>query len=62
MRSSTSDRSDDNPESVRLKLFHKKSYPAVLYFGAKSHRLNSSRTPDEVFVDIRKVLDEVIKK
>lgn len=63
-RAQTSGRSDDNPESVRLRLkvFHEKSYPVVDYFGAKSHRINSSRTPDEVFVDIRKVLDEVIKK
>ena len=60
-RSKTSGRSDDNPESIRLRLkvFHEKSYPVVDYFGAKSHRINSARTPEEVFADIRKVLDKI---
>ena len=60
-RSRTSGRSDDNPESIRLRLkvFHEKSYPVVDYFGEKSHRINSARTPEEVFADIRKVLDKI---
>lgn len=63
-RAKTSGRSDDNPESIKLRLdvFHNQSYPVVGYFGEKSHTIDSSRTPAEVFADIRKVLDKILGK
>jgi adenylate kinase family enzyme len=62
-RSTSSGRADDNPDSIRLRLkvFHEISCPVFEYFGEKVKRIDAARTPDEVFADVQKVIDEVLK-
>jgi UMP-CMP kinase len=63
-RAQTSGRSDDNPESIRLRLkvFHDISYPVVEYFGSDAYTIDSARTVEEVFADIKKVIDGLLNK
>ena len=63
-RGKTSGRSDDNEESIRLriKVFHSQSYPVVEHFEkfGKVHRIDATGNPDEVFTSVSQALDKVI--
>jgi adenylate kinase family enzyme len=61
-RAQTSGRSDDNPESIRLRLkvFHEISYPVVAYFGEDAYTIDANRGVEEVFADIKKIIDRLL--
>jgi adenylate kinase family enzyme len=61
-RRSSSGRADDNPESVKLRLnvFHDISYPVIDYFGDRVRKVNAARAPEEIFAEIKGILDQII--
>jgi thymidylate kinase len=60
-RGETSGRVDDNEESIknRLETFHKQTKPVIDHYDkqGKLRRINAEQTPDKVFADIKKALD-----
>jgi adenylate kinase family enzyme len=62
-RAQTSGRTDDNPDSIRLRLkvFHEITCPVFEYFGDKVHRIDAARTPEEVFADVKAVIQGILK-
>ncbi|OHT16179.1 Adenylate kinase family protein [Tritrichomonas foetus] len=63
-RGLTSGRSDDNAESIklRLKTFHTKCEPVNDYFGDRLITINGLQTSEKVFEDVKKILDGFLKK
>ena len=65
-RAATSDRNDDNMNSIKLRInvFHNQSYPVIEHFEptGKVHKIDATGTPEEVFSLVSKVLDKVIGK
>jgi adenylate kinase family enzyme len=61
-RAQSSGRSDDNEESIKLRLtaYHEVSYPVIEFFGSKVHSIDGNRSPQEVFADVRKVIDGIL--
>ena len=59
-------RSDDTIESInkRFELYHKETYPLLERYRAQGVvvDVNANRTPDEVFEEVLKVLNEYIYK
>lgn len=60
-RGETSGRSDDNAETIRkrFKTFVEQSLPVVDHYEkqGKAYKISATQTPDEVFVEVQKVLD-----
>jgi len=54
-------RTDDNAQTIskRLNSFHKKSKPVITAYESKCSKINAERTVEEVFVDVRAVLDTI---
>ncbi|KAH0790878.1 Adenylate kinase family protein [Histomonas meleagridis] len=63
-RGLTSGRSDDNEESIklRIKVYHEKCIPVNGYFGERLHVINANRPPDVTFQDVKKVLDKILEE
>ena len=55
-------RADDNPETLatRLREYHEKTEPLLGYYEKRGllRRIDSSRTPEEVFASVRTALEE----
>jgi len=60
-RAKTSGRVDDNEATIKLRLntFHKHSEPVIEYYKNKCYKIVALKTPDEVFVEVAKVLDAI---
>ncbi|CAL4108749.1 unnamed protein product, partial [Meganyctiphanes norvegica] len=62
-RAKTSGRArvDDNEETIKLRLntFHKNSEPVIDYYKDKCTQIVALNAPDEVFAEVKKVLDAI---
>ncbi len=62
-RGKTSGRSDDNEDAIkqRLQVFHQITQPVVDFYEKqhKLRRVNAERAPDEVYVDVQKIFEEL---
>merc|ERR1712002_479370 len=60
-RGETSDRADDNVETIkkRLETFHKHSEPVVAAYAAKCSKIPAERGVDEIFSDVCSALDKL---
>ena len=60
-RAKTSGRVDDNEETIkkRLATFHKHSEPVIEYYKDKCTTIVALKSPDEIFVEVEKVLDKL---
>jgi len=58
-RAKTSGRVDDNEDTIKLRLatFHKHSKPVIEYYKDKCATIVALASPDEVFAEVKKVLD-----
>eukprot|EP00127_Corallochytrium_limacisporum_P000614 Clim_evm13s22 gene=Clim_evmTU13s22 len=63
-RGETSGRSDDNIEAIkkRFKTFMEQSLPVVDHYGDKVVKINAERGVDEIFADVKDVLDPIFGK
>lgn len=63
-RAKTSGREDDNEETIkkRLQTFHDNNDPILQAFEAKVSQLNAVRSPEEIFVDVEKIIDAIALK
>ena len=63
-RAETSGRDDDNPETIqkRLVTFHDVSEPVFNYYqqSGRAVSIDGNREPDEVFADIKKIIDKLL--
>lgn len=62
-RGKTSGRSDDNEESIRLRInvYHTKCLPVNEYFGDRLTKINADRTPIEIFEEVRSLIDRILE-
>jgi adenylate kinase family enzyme len=62
-RATSSGRSDDNPDSIRLRLkvFHEISYPVVEYFGDIAYTIDSNRSIEAIWADIKAIIDRLLE-
>jgi len=60
-RAKTSGRVDDNEETIKLRLntFHKHSEPVIEYYKDKCAKIVALAAPDDVFAEVKKVLDAI---
>jgi len=60
-RAKTSGRVDDNEDTIKLRLatFHKHSKPVIEYYKDKCATIVALASPDEVFAEVKKVLDTI---
>lgn len=62
-RGKTSGRSDDNEESIRLRIdvYHKKCLPVNEYFGERLTKIDANRTPMEIFEEVKKIINKILE-
>ncbi|XP_063891315.1 adenylate kinase isoenzyme 1-like isoform X1 [Helicoverpa armigera] len=61
-RAQTSDRSDDNMDTLKLRIatFLKHNQGVIEPYGDRVYRINADQSPDEIFVEVEKVLDPIV--
>uniref|UniRef100_A0A2A4K9J8 Adenylate kinase n=1 Tax=Heliothis virescens TaxID=7102 RepID=A0A2A4K9J8_HELVI len=61
-RAQTSDRSDDNMETLKLRIatFLKHNQSVLEPYGDRVYRINADQPPDAIFVEVEKALDPIV--